>query len=338
MSTIDGEEWREIEFEGYPYAASNMGRIRLKTGGITLGSTRDGYRICNTHHLVHRIVALAFIPNPDKKPFVNHIDGNRGNNRISNLEWVTPRENVRHAIATGLKGAGKHGRSVRQLDLAGGLIAEHRSITDASRATGCNSGNIGSACRGERYKTVGGFRWEYGEQLGLGGDLVESPIQVPVPITSPAQPPLIAGDLGQAGVSEAPDVDPVDQLISDFYSVPFRAPRAKAQIPSECGRPVQTNRGRPVRQLSLDGELVAEYASVAEAVRKTRIGSGNISGACRGVSGRKTLGGYRWEYGKFPWEQDAELAAAPVVTAAAPPAPAAAPVSDDDPLWEELGI
>ena len=66
-----------------------------------MGLYKDG--ICKGCFNVHRLVAQAFIPNPENKPFVNHIDGNKHNNCVENLEWSDALENARHAIRTGLK-------------------------------------------------------------------------------------------------------------------------------------------------------------------------------------------------------------------------------------------
>lgn len=57
--------------------------------------------------MVHRLVAQAFLPNPSALTLVNHIDGNKGNNRLDNLEWITPQGNSQHAMHTGLNGAAK---------------------------------------------------------------------------------------------------------------------------------------------------------------------------------------------------------------------------------------
>ena len=164
MEDLESEQWRAVE--GYPgYEVSNLGRVR-KNGKLTSSHrTRKGYWQTNlykrrkqTLHYIHRLVAIAFIPNPENKPTVNHIDGNKDNNRVSNLEWATYLENNLHAIKNHLHR--HYTRAVKQYDLQGNLIAKYKTILEASKATGVNTAGIGGACRGT-YKKSGGYIWRY---------------------------------------------------------------------------------------------------------------------------------------------------------------------------------
>lgn len=112
---------------------------------------------------VHRLVAEAFVSNPESKQTVNHINGDKHDNRAENLEWNTYRENNIHAYKTGLNDE-KHRRNckgsmaVRQLDVDGKLIAVYPSIREAERQTGVCSQSISLGIRkGWRY---GGYIWE----------------------------------------------------------------------------------------------------------------------------------------------------------------------------------
>lgn len=107
------EIWRTINIFDGRFEVSNLGNVRDKiTGNLLSGDINNFgyYRVClwyNSKHkkfFRHRLVAEYFIPNSDEnKRFVNHIDGNKSNNSIYNLEWVTQSENEKHAFQTGLK-------------------------------------------------------------------------------------------------------------------------------------------------------------------------------------------------------------------------------------------
>lgn len=92
--------------------------------------------------LQHRLLMLTFVDNPNNYPFVNHIDGNKLNNVVDNLEWCTHQQNVRHAIDTGLRDSSYAEKEVHQYDICGNYITTFKSLIEASRQTGCSSPNI----------------------------------------------------------------------------------------------------------------------------------------------------------------------------------------------------
>lgn len=106
---------------------------------------------------IHRIVAETFIPNPDNKPQVNHKNGIKTDNSVSNLEWVSSQENVIHRFNV-LKQIQK-GKTVLQIK-NNIVLHEFYSTGDASRHTGICRSAISAACRGQHY-TSGGYEWKY---------------------------------------------------------------------------------------------------------------------------------------------------------------------------------
>jgi hypothetical protein len=130
---------------------------------------KDGYKkitLTINHNpkqfFVHRLVAIAFIKNQLNKKEVNHIDGNKSNNKAENLEWVTQSENRQHCLKylnPKLKN-NKLSKKVLQFDLKGNLIKMYPSAKQAMRDTGFSQGHISEVCRGEM-KTYKKFIWKY---------------------------------------------------------------------------------------------------------------------------------------------------------------------------------
>ena len=164
------EIWKRVTKINYSnYDVSTYGNIKnIVSGKIISQHVRNGYKAAclynpdtkqkNTYN-VHRLVTEAFLPNIDNKLFVNHKDGNRQNNNIENLEWVSPKENSKHALDTNLHKGGKC-KKVLQFTMDGVYIASFDSILEASKFTNTNDRQISSVCKGKR-KSSGGFKWEY---------------------------------------------------------------------------------------------------------------------------------------------------------------------------------
>lgn len=155
--------------ENYPnYTISDKGDvINIKTNKQLKPYTRkDGYVVVSLSKggkkykcYLHRLVAETFIPNPDNLPQVNHIDEDKTNNCVSNLEWITPKDNCNHGTRNERQGLG-HSKPIEQYDLEGNFIKEWDSATQVERDLGFNHSNISKCCLG-RYNIAYNYKWKF---------------------------------------------------------------------------------------------------------------------------------------------------------------------------------
>lgn len=123
------------------------------------------YKVVNLRHgsfnkvcMVHRLVAEAFIPNPNNLPTVNHIDGNKSNNAVENLEWASYSKNNQHALDKKLRKP--RGIKIVQYDLQNNFISEYNSASEAARVNNLDRGSI-CHCLNNRRKDYAGYIWKY---------------------------------------------------------------------------------------------------------------------------------------------------------------------------------
>ncbi len=153
------------------YSVSDEGLVRNdKTQKLLTQSMQQDYKFVTFNidgkqkrMRVHRLVAELFIDNPLNKPYVNHKDGNRSNNNVNNLEWVTPSENTQHAVKTGLFKSGV-AKPVNQYNLDGELMMTYESATEASRQTDTPQSKITECCKRHRV-TANDYQWRYYDDI-----------------------------------------------------------------------------------------------------------------------------------------------------------------------------
>ena len=204
------EIWKDVkDYEGL-YQVSNLGRVKslerkswngykwfikkerilkprpLKAGYLKVSLSKDGIV---KDFLIHRLVAIAFIPNPNNLPEVNHKDENKGNNRYYNLEWCDGKYNINYGTAIersknnkpNMSGEnnpmyGKSGKyspnskKIVQLTLDNEFIKVWDSISDAVRELGFDCSTISKCCRGIKHKHKG-FKWMYYEDYIKQGEM-----------------------------------------------------------------------------------------------------------------------------------------------------------------------
>ena len=141
------EEWKDIQ---YGYKISNQGRVKNPQGKILGGSThKDSYRfvtIKGKQIPIHRIVAENFIENKYDKPFVNHKDGNKMNNSVDNLEWVTQQENIQHSYKNKLQPSAVKTYKGKFTDEQRQQIKDEYNNTDISRRQLALKYNVSHTC------------------------------------------------------------------------------------------------------------------------------------------------------------------------------------------------
>lgn len=349
-------EWRKIE--EYPgYWVSSIGDVRRGERGISQVSHDSGYRRVNLRQgdqkrlkYVHRLVADAWIPNPERKMQVNHIDGDRANNSADNLEWVSAKENA--GKKTKAYPARKGGaRKVAQIALDGRVVKIWGSIKEASASVGANQTSITNCCREVKgYPTSGGYKWEYADEDDLADEVwgVASAADLMFDVSTRGRVRMLNG-----GATYGTDSQGYRKITRHGKHYAVHRLVAVAFLPCEDGKEVVNHKDgnksnnnlenlewvswqensqhcfdtglRDKQRVMRIGEDCRVYDSVAAAAESVGLAGTNIS-ACLDKPWR-TAAGYRWiRMRQVPHH--------PIIM----PSLTLSAVLDDDPVWAELGL
>lgn len=158
----------KIDISGNVYSLITNKKLKTQisnSGYLCINLKKNGGQ---KNHFIHRLIMQTFATQPTGKDCINHIDGDKLNNSLSNLEWCDRSHNAQHAYTAGLRlptkqprlSASKLSKRVRQLTVTGSTICTWNCITEAEIATGTHHQDISKVCRGKR-QTANGYKWKY---------------------------------------------------------------------------------------------------------------------------------------------------------------------------------
>ena len=158
------EIWKEIPGSGGKYQISNYGNVYSLINNVQLKGVNNGngyLRVKLNERLfyIHRLVAMAFIPNPKCYKEINHKDENKLNNNADNLEWCSHKYNMKFGTRN-KRTIDNTKKSVIQYTMSGKYVCSYNSIVEAAGKMSISKGNIVSVLKGNR-KSAGGYKWKY---------------------------------------------------------------------------------------------------------------------------------------------------------------------------------
>ena len=287
---------------------------RRKDGYLQIGLRMlvDG-KIIKKAMLLHRLIAMAFVPNPRNVGYVNHIDGNKENIHPLNLEWCTGSENQKHAYRTGLKKIPDYHKaalaslpsirkSVIQYDSDGNFIKRFESITVASQETGIQVTSICQSCK-QKNHLAGGFIWCYEKQKNAIKQALEKKR------SGYGKKKVYQFDLNGTLLkvwNSAQDVEKETGMAASTISIACSGKIAQVygyiwsrkEDISDKINSGQMKRSKQknikIDQYSMDGTFIRSWDSIKDASHSLLIDGSGISKVCKGK--QKQSGGFKWKY------------------------------------------
>lgn len=322
--------WKDMtEFDG-KYKVSNTGIIwsNIRNKELKCYKTRFGYIAINlrgkSHYCIHRLVAEMFIPNTFNKIQVNHKNEDKTDNRVENLEWVSPSENVSKTFDNNKRKRGW--KKVHQLDKDGNIINTFNSIIDAARYVNRIPSSISKALKNPKH-ICDGFKWRYADKNMINKDTRPISINNKYEITDDGDvystktktwlKPRVDG-FGYKHIKFTNNRKTKNYQIHTLVALTYIGnPSNKNDIVNHIDgipsnnhysnlewttRAINTKHGydinqsrKPVSQYSLDGTLIKTYESVQQVIEKNPLFSRfGIYRNCTKKS--KSSSGYVWKY------------------------------------------